>query len=96
MSIGETRQGTNERGKWKMTPVVFTWKEESFNADPYDQSVVMDVSGEIDLQKVQEAINRQEEVTVNIWFSTSTNKEGTRQFTNIRGSVPKEFIVQPL
>ena len=87
--VGETREVETKNGKMNFTDVTFSWSENEANAEPYEQSLTMSVTGDLDREKIEESIKRKD--TVQFVFFLESRQYKERYITSCRGYLPKEY-----
>lgn len=94
VSVEATRSFTNKQGEEiRYTPVVVSWQEGVTNSDAVQEySLVMEVRGELDQQKLSAYVGTGYTLDVNFYFDVRATKEN-HKFNKVTGYLPKEMYV---
>lgn len=95
LSVGTPRQGVSQKTneQWAFTPVVMEINEVNDQTLTETQhKIAMDVRGLLDTNRVQKAITDKEQVPFTMFFDVREYQG--KQYNDVKGYLPKEFLYQ--
>lgn len=94
VSVGEARSFATKTGEQiNVFPIEVKWEEGVQNSDSVQEySLVVDVRGNLDVQKLAQYVGTNYTLDVHIFFDTRVTKDG-RKFNQVSGYLPKELYM---
>lgn len=93
-AVGAERSGVSKRTgeTWFMTPVVMEWTEENQNLTQSTYSMVIDVKGRLDMEKVKACMRSKSPVAFSAF--PEANEFNGRWFNNLRGYLAADLMLK--